>query len=196
MTHAKKQDRIKPWQDADYHRFCELCCDGYGRPDGELLRNNVYQWLKKNVPRAVTMTDGESQELPHKRMLIVAEYVLIMTMMRPAAGAAEVARARKWHKKVQVQIERLQKTLGEGRWMPLPRLDETLAWALPILDTRTTKAEQPWLKQLARELHQQTGRVDAELLLEMAVALTPTPSIDARTAQRYAKEARKAVNDR
>jgi hypothetical protein len=197
MTRPENQDRVGPWESADYNRFAELCSYEYDLLDDELLRNPVYLWLKTHAPRV--KEDGDGPQLPYKRMLIVAQYVTLA--MRPDARrgagvfpADEMARARKWHKKVQGQIRRLQKTLGQYPQILLPRLDEALAWALPLLDVRATKAAQPWLLRLARELHRETGSADAQLLLEVADALKL--ELDERTAQRYVKEAREAVTDR
>lgn len=192
MTRPAVQDRSGPWRSADYNQFAQLCDYGYPWLDGELLGSPVYGWLKKHAPHAVAVKD--SGDLPYKRMLLVVQYITIM--MRPAGWggprdftAEEVARTRKWHKKAQTQIRRLQKILGDGRIL-LPRLDEALVWALPLLNVRSTKATQPWLERLARELYRQTGAAEAPLLLEIAQALGL--DLDERTAQRYAKEARAA----
>lgn len=188
VTHRDKVDRVGLWQAGDYSRFAALCCD-YWMDDGELQRNPVYRWFQTHVPRALALSDGEPPELPYKRMLIVAEHI-IMATQPDTRRSDEAARAREWHKKAQTQIRQLQKILGARPYLLLPRLNKALANALPLLDSRSTKASQPWIERLARALYDQTGAADAQLLLEVASALEL--DLHERTAQRYVKEAREA----
>jgi hypothetical protein len=185
-------DYTGPWLTADYLRFGELC--DYGYIADEFRKNSVYQWLFKHVPSAVPANP------PYTRMHIVARYIVVAGQPNAFGGLrvtapAEVARARKWHNKAQTQIKRLQKTLGNRPYLLLPRLDDELARALSLLDTRSTRAKQPWLLKLACELVTETNSVEPELLSQLATALNLI-DFEQRTAQRYVKEAEEPRSDR
>ena len=194
MTTSKKP-RGGPWLSADYNQFAELCLYGSYLRENELLNSPVYQWLKQKVPRAVAMTDdGENPHLRDKRMLIVAQHINMA--MRPnatrAAGVLPKAEAARVKKDFRKRIKSIQSLLNAE--IITVGLRELLTRELSLLHYRPSKGTHPWLQRLAQALYQETATDDAQLLLEVAKALTFEGALiddmSDRTAQRYVAAAK------
>jgi hypothetical protein len=156
-----------------------------------LRGHRVYRWLKEYVPLAVNIATDKTPFSQFRRTRTVVEHIVFASAL-PLAPTRTDRRRTSLHK----LLERLEGGLNDGtlRLRNMARedtLEELLAEAKELLARRQPKSVgYPWLKQLARELCEQTGGADPKLLLQVAAVCEL--DCDERTAQRYVAEAKKA----
>jgi hypothetical protein len=169
-------------------------------PDFEVARETltsdpIFCWLRKNVPLAVSTTGDATPFVQIRRVRAVAASLVLSSGL-----PLEPIREDKQRKVAANAAERLLKSLDSGvlRLQNMAReefFEELLEEAIDTLRSPQRKARVhkfPGIRSLASDLCQQTGHCDPKLLLEVAAALSL--DCDERTAQNYAKEAKRAAS--
>lgn len=185
-----------PWLREDYRSFQRLCIHALRlEPDPELppaleeylenvrwnpfsdvaaaeaalRKHTIYGWFKKHIPRAVDTEWDETLFAQFRRLHVLVKYI-----PRLLLPPAEPARRNRLRKAAVDDIQQVQKSMDNGTLSfenPAREamLQDLLAEATQILQRPLQRMPRPELplKELACELHKQTGHVGKQLLLEV-----------------------------
>ena len=158
-----------------------------------MLAHRVYKWLAKHVPRAVDTSGDSTPFVQFRRLRVVVGHL-------PRIGPpAKPPRLDKQRRPAASAVERLQQSIDSGALLfPNPAraefFEELLEEAGRILRGPQRKPKSvgyPSLQWLARELWEQIGTADPQLLREVAAARDL--NCDDRTVKSYAENAEQSV---
>jgi hypothetical protein len=152
----------------------------------------VFQWLALNVRTKV----GRSVINEYTFFRQIRTALAVVEHIAYASGQRlQRARPDKKRKAIINAVKRIEEGLNDGMLsLGNPAQEEVLEVLLARATERLTAkgpkvqpVKLPWLKDLAKKLYEETGRVDWRLLLDVAAALDC--ECDEQTARRYATAA-------